>query len=334
MDAQASAVFATSGVFGNTLRSIGAASGTLVGASTATGVVTFSSQSTMIAVGVAADVQAGALDFDGTGSASFVGDWTDFETAVLSSAGTGVISLAAESVAAAAYDIDTSGAATLVGADASTTLLLNNFNDSDGVTTLTDEISTISWTRPFGGGGEIDTGRSKFGGSSLMCVGTDSAWLRGSTFASPNVGDYTAQVWFNTSSTDASASCFLVETGVEGNGVEFGIYLVDSTWTWFLNVYDSSGSTVFEVSGTPTISVDTWYHLAMCRDSSAGKYELFFNGNRLTSQSSATNARAFDGFDLLGPGTASTTWYDDAKLSTLVEYSGATYSVPTSEATA
>lgn len=208
-------------------------------------------------------------------------------------------------------------------------LLLNNFNGIDGATTLVDQVGSKTWTRPYGGGGELDTAQKKWGLSSLMCVGTANAWLRGGSFASPYAGDFTAETWFRSTSTDAAVSVYLTDPATS-NGLEFGIYL-SGTWTWFLNAYDSGGGTIFEVSGTPTLSVDTWYHLAACRNSAAGTYELFFNGARLTSQSSATNVRSFGSVDLLGPGAASTTWYDDVRVTNTVAYSGATYTIPSAE---
>ena len=328
MDAQASAVFATSGVFGNALRSIGAASGTLVGASTATGVVTFSSQSTMIAVGVSADVQAGAMGFDGTGVASFVGDSTDFETAVLSSAGAGTMSLIAESRAAAAFDIDTSGAATFTSLE---TFLLNHWNGTDtaAATTSLDEILG-AWAQYSGSfNALLTTDFSKFGSASLEMTaqGGESVGVTSPAMTIDRTGNWTIEGFLRVGAA-STCSIWIADSSLSNIYAQIDI---DTSTGYSFVVYDSGFSSLLSVSGG-SVSASTFYHAAITHNSATDTYEAFFNGSRVASSSSASDIGALSRMQIfVQAADGNTAWADEVRVTSGVLYSGTTYTVPTAE---
>lgn len=206
-------------------------------------------------------------------------------------------------------------------------LLLNNFNGSDGATTFVDSVSGITWTR-LNSVGELDTAQAAFGVSSVLCRGgTPIAPLRATGFSSPHAGSWTYQgrVRF------AGTSTAYVSLQRTSSSPEDQIYLnIDAQFDAF-NVFGVANGTNFIDSGnTVTINVNTWYHFAVVRDVVAGTYAFYFAGNRIHLATTATNPGLFDAFVVQG-GSGGDIWFDAVLLTNVVEFSGATYTVPAME---
>jgi hypothetical protein len=150
---------------------------------------------------------------------------------------------------------------------------LLHMDGSDGGTTFTD-VTGKTWTA--NGNAQIDTAQSKFGGSSglfdgngdFLSTADSDAWHFGT-------GDFTVEFWArfpaanvtyqligqsDASATSPSLSWMIQRLNtnvIRGNAV-------------------SGSSNVGDITGTTTISVDTWYHIAYQR--SVDTFMLFVDG--------------------------------------------------------
>lgn len=158
----------------------------------------------------------------------------------------------------------------------SNVILLMGFDGSDGSTTMTDESPTPA-TYTAIGAAQIDTGQSKFGGSSLQVT---------------NVGDYVTTPY--NSEFDLGSSDFCIEMFVRFN-VTSGTHVFFCRWDGFnpinkayniqygggnLNwIYYTTGGTFRLVQKAWTPSTGTWYHIAVTR--SGNNFRLFVDGTQL-----------------------------------------------------
>jgi len=124
------------------------------------------------------------------------------------------------------------------------------------------------------GNASISTAVSKYGGSSMYFDGTNS-YL--STLTTPTAtfqgGNFTIEGWFYTSTVAA------------GNGTLFILY---GTTADYIQIYRStaniktafrtSGSTITTITGTTTLSANTWYHFAFVRV--GGTVYQYINGTQ------------------------------------------------------
>ena len=205
------------------------------------------------------------------------------------------------------------------------TLLLNHFDGTDGATSFSDAIPGITWSFT-GSNAELDTARSKFGVSSVYFSAASTTRLNGETFISPHSGDWTIEGFVNISSGD-----FFRLGALDTGGAE--IVIIDiavGSDTVRMYAQDNVASPIFDNTVGVTVNVDTWYHFALCRNSGTS-YEGFFNGNRLFSESTSTDTDAFvKGTMLTSSITSGPQWCDEFRIRKAVQYSGATYSVPSS----
>lgn len=218
------------------------------------------------------------------------------------------------------------------------TLLLNNFNGSDGSTTFTDEVGGVTWSRPYvGAANELDTGLKKFGSASWLGLSSNEydAIAQGSGFTFPTSGSWTLEGFVAVTTIAASGSYVSIELIDDSNVLWAGMGIAAGTGNnlWYADVYTGSSHNASSSAG---FSVNTFYHFALVRDADADTYSAFVNGSRVAQWSDATDiggtvtkvqlVGTYQG-TTYGPGG----WVDAVRLTDDVQYSGSTYTVPSTE---
>jgi hypothetical protein len=144
---------------------------------------------------------------------------------------------------------------------------LLHFDGTNGSTTITDN-SKNNLTVTATNGAVISTAQSKFGGSSVFFDGTnDYVSIPNNTEFNFASGTFTVEFWVYFSSVTGER--FLVST------------YQNSTNGWFVDLYLGKIVVGFtgdglDITGTTTISTNTWYHIAV--SGTPGSYKLFVNG--------------------------------------------------------
>lgn len=269
-------------------------------------VIVSTASSTMTMAGAA--IARGALDSDAAAGATLLG------------AGIGSALLSASAA----------GALTLTGSTApSSALSLNHFNGSGS--TYTDEAAGITWTEPNDTNPAQQGTTKQFGAGALSMTGLalgETQIVRGSGWTSPHAGSWTAELWAQGDNPGLGFAGFSL-TDSSGNiavSVQF-----TSIGTVSVGYFDSGGTNFLNQSGAFAFS--SFLHLAVVCDASGGTYSLFANGTRLDHDSNSTDVRSFTRVDLehSGDSIAATLFFDEWRLTGAAQYSGATYTVPTSE---
>lgn len=159
--------------------------------------------------------------------------------------------------AAAGGDPSWSGVSLLIGADG-----------VDGSTTILDE-SIVAATLTSTGGAQIDTAKSKFGGSSVL-FNSSGRYLSAPVHSGLDFGsgDFTIEFWGNWTTVPSNSL---------SNHVIAAIYGANAGWAVIVNTagvtfqYVLAPSTVSAKGGAFTPVADTWYHIAICRFSNTLK---------------------------------------------------------------
>jgi hypothetical protein len=157
---------------------------------------------------------------------------------------------------------------------ANTSLLLNFTNGGITDVTAKNVLETV-------GGAAISTAQSKFGGSSMAFDGTGD-WLF--TKTSPNLdmgtGDVTIEGWFYLTATVAVDYRMIVSDATNGNN-----YLCIRAGGTGGQVEVNVNGTSFRLNLNNSVSINTWFHLAVSR--SSGTWYGFVNGNSIGTSSGA-----------------------------------------------
>ena len=151
--------------------------------------------------------------------------------------------------------------------DAYTTVMLH-FEGADASTTFTDELGT-TWTKQ--GTAQIDTAQKYFGAASGLFDG-NSDYLVATINANFDLSgtDWTIDCWFRSSSFAAVQG--IIVKAIYGGACDWTVQLIDST---HLACYTNRANTNYTVT-VPTMSVDTWYHVAYVR--AASTLHIYLNG--------------------------------------------------------
>ena len=144
------------------------------------------------------------------------------------------------------------------------TKLLLPFDGVNGATTTSD-LSNSTLPVSFVGTAQISTAQSKIGNSSLLVDG-NSDYL---TFDLPTLSStFTIEFWFRGITLSGNMSIITNYGGSNGWWLQYtGSYLKAGL---------GGGSP--HITGSTTLSTDTWYHVAL--SGSAGSYKLFLNGTQ------------------------------------------------------
>jgi hypothetical protein len=156
---------------------------------------------------------------------------------------------------------------------ANTSLLTNFTNGGIFDNAMMNNLETV-------GNAQISTAQSKFGGSSM--------YFNGSSYLSTNsattnlyafgTGDFTVEFWLYMNSIAGITTIYESRpSGAEGQ---------------YVLLYSNSGAITLYVNGgnvisSSTVSINTWYHVALCR--SSGSTKLFINGTQSGSTYSDAN---------------------------------------------
>lgn len=159
------------------------------------------------------------------------------------------------------------------------TVLLLHFDGVDASTSLTDS-SPSAHTVTSHSGGQTDTAQSKFGGSSGLFSNPGHFQLDGSDDFEFGSGDFTIETFIRISSIGSEPQ-YIYDSRASGDSADDypGLLLTTSGVLQFFR------GDVVVISG-PTLSVNTWYHIAVARRE--GVSRLFVDGVLIGSASDTT----------------------------------------------
>lgn len=200
------------------------------------------------------------------------------------------------------------------GTDASTV-----FRDDNG-TTGTNWTARSAKTLTVTGNAQVDTAQFKFGSSSILFDGTgDSLRVSPTTDFAFGTKDFTVEFWVRWSSLSGNQNIYDTRpAGTNGAYLTIGFY---NNNTLYLYINDG-----IRISGSVTVSTNTWYHLAVSRSGTSTR--MFFDGTQVGSTytdstsylasvvsfgDSSASAGGSNGF----PG-----WLDEIRVSSSARYTG------------
>jgi hypothetical protein len=171
-----------------------------------------------------------------------------------------------------------------VGVGPSITSLLLTLNGTNGATSTVDEAG--SHTITFNGNAQLSTGQKKFGTASLLLDGSGD-YLDVSQDSKFNLtGDFTIECWIRPSSIAGNAVILdLNRLGAGNLPAGFLFYRIGSNLTWWASS-DASTDNIASNLSFGTLSVDTWYHIAVAKKGSS--WAAWFNGTRGSTVTSAS----------------------------------------------
>jgi hypothetical protein len=276
----------------------------------------------------ASDFALTTTDLTGASIAGLTGSGTTYTVSVNTGSGNGIIRLdvvdndtivnGASSPLAGGF---TQGQVyTVTKIDDAYSVSLLHMNGTDGATTFKDETGKV-WT--VAGNAQVDTAQSVFGGASGLFDGT------GDYLYTPDSAD-----WRLDGGSDASQ--WTIDMRVKFNG-DPGTALkglmqqyasTSNYWTVFLSgnklyfIVHSAGSNVVEISNDWDPASDTWYHIAVVKNGTAG-YLMFVDGVQIgLAQTDTTVLPDFAGTLRLGNVVGNTGtnyylngWLDEVRVS-------------------
>jgi hypothetical protein len=237
----------------------------------------------------------------------------------------------------------------LASVDDSNTKALLHMNGADGSTTFTDE-SGKTWTAH--GHAQIDTAQSKLGGASGLFDGLGDDYISSPDSADWyfGTGNFTIDFWVRFTALPANGSyqAMYSQTASVLDRVYLGVTNTSGTYYWKFMI-DAGGDPLGTNAPSPSLSINTWYHIALVR--SGNSWMVFQDGSQCGS--TATNSIAVDDIGAeVELGIYSTNslplkgWLDELRISKVarwtsnftpptVEYAAATETyTPTNTATA
>ena len=214
------------------------------------------------------------------------------------------------------------------------TKLLLPFDGVNGATTTSDS-SNRNATVTFNGNASLSTAQSKFGGSSLYLDGTGDSVSISDTYwnTAINSGDFTIELWVRFTVDEISHPLHNKPSGSGNMGWGIQRYasanLQGQIIFWFR--YSGGWQYINYSQGTrTTISEDTWYHVAVTRNSNTWK--LFLNG---TVEDTVTNSNSIvassDGELMMGeyPSYDLTGYLDDIRITPGIARYTSNFTAPT-----
>ena len=128
------------------------------------------------------------------------------------------------------------------------------------------------------GNAKIDTSRYRWGGSSALFDGTGDYIVADLNTDVLGTGAFTWECWFNVDN-DAGDGTVALLSNRNGGGVAGNIQVLFRNFDMKIQVNGYGGTSAFDANGIgPALAVDTWHHVAFCRDDS-NNVSIFINGN-------------------------------------------------------
>jgi hypothetical protein len=202
-----------------------------------------------------------------------------------------------------------------------TVLLLNYTNGGIYDSAAKNDLQTV-------GNAQVSTTQAKWGTTSMYFDGTgDYLLLQAGQNFTFGTGDFTIEMWFYVTTT-ASAQALIDFRPASTDGVYPLIYISSGGGSIILDV--SAGT---RITGTTTISTNTWYHFALSRSGTSTK--MFVNGTQVGSTYTDTNSYLVGANrPVIGSGgftlgnTALTGYIDDLRITKYARYT-ANFTAPT-----
>lgn len=191
---------------------------------------------------------------------------------------------------------------------------LVHFDEADGATSFAD-VTGGSWSAL--GNAQTDTAQSKWGGASLLLDGTGDLAFRADQAKYTLTGaDFCVEAWIRFNGAPAGQQAIASHYNATGAQRAWGFYWVSNTLNLLTN--NTGGTTpgnVTTTSSTWTPSGNTWYHVAVTRESNTVRFFVdgaLISSHTLTSGIFNTNAdfiigRFAGGSDFNG-------WIDDFRF--------------------
>lgn len=147
---------------------------------------------------------------------------------------------------------------------AANTVAMLHFDGASGSTTITDGASGAStWT---GTGGSQQTGQKKFGTASWANA---LFYPNTATNFAFSTGDFSVEFWLRATSTPDGSAVFDFRNSGESNAARPHLYVTSNQLRYYVLGAD-------RITGTTTITLNTWHHIALCRVS--GVTTLYLDG--------------------------------------------------------
>ncbi|MCI0562294.1 MAG: LamG domain-containing protein, partial [Nitrososphaera sp.] len=209
------------------------------------------------------------------------------------------------------------------------TLSLNHFNGiHDTTDPFTDEINYNQWANT-DSAGLFSTTQSKFGGSSVTHTAESTTTLDVDSLAANDTTAWTVECFIRTDSATTSRWRLFLLDSSDNFILEFEIERGPGDLTAQIN--NTAGDAAVTLTSTgQTINADTWYHVAVERNS--GTYTMWLDGVVKDSDTSVTGtprSGIASARIVLDPATSETVFADEFRCSNVARYAGAGFTPTT-----
>lgn len=209
-------------------------------------------------------------------------------------------------------------------------LLLLPLDGTDGATTASD-VSSYARTLTFANGAALDTAQFKFGTASGEFDGTDSLITVPDSADWDFTGQFTIELFFRVPSISGNAQrTFIAKRNALSSNISWDLSWTSVTASPAITFeFSTNGTTnahLLTAAGAGLILVDTWYYLAVDRDSS-DKMRLYLNNVMISSKTGASGT-PFNSTNALSIGARANTgapnlgWEDEIRITTGVARCG------------
>jgi hypothetical protein len=197
-----------------------------------------------------------------------------------------------------------------------------------------DEIDGITWNYGIGTDDYRDF-EALFGTTSLRITGPPNGAAYATGFADPSAGPWTAECFINANDGDAfvffEIQRVLDTTAPDQTTAVVTMQLSMTNDNIVLTIRNTAGTEIETAtpdtshSPWPASPTNGWKHVAMTQDSNL--FEIFFEGQRVYSQTVAGNDASIAAYGLIA-GAPTSKHIEETRLSKTVRYTGATYTIP------